>query len=338
MSVIAASADMKYASLESQNASTSEEPRNYGRRYLQKLVQIEFDLPPATTEELGALVDADRDTASRGGPGPAGITSAGLSAILAGVALLGTGLAAAFGAGSFFELLPWVGIGYLFAVVSTSVPYLLSRRTEDWTTDEIRRLNEEEHVKDPLELECRLRESGPGKLSSLVLPAERRETITKRCLRRSFLDDSELKRQATRTVLAYLPPLPRSVKRMMNHLRILLVVAHERGMLGGEPELRAEHLGKWVVLNERWPELARRLKTSPSSLAALEEAADETALQSELERLAPDEQGGELLFRFLDEDPKFGPVLERLVHLKPATWQTDETEPNLAASVAESPA
>ena len=55
--------------------------------------------------------------------------------------------------------------------------------------------------------------------------------------------------------LKFLPEVPRSAKRLANHLRLLLGVASQRNMLGGSPALEATHLGKWAVLLERWPEL-----------------------------------------------------------------------------------
>ena len=70
-------------------------------------------------------------------------------------------------------------------------------------------------------------------------------------LERFLTDDSILHEQAESKILEFLPSMPRNAKRLLNHLRLLLVVASERRMLGGMPPLEAAHLGKWIVLLER---------------------------------------------------------------------------------------
>jgi hypothetical protein len=171
-------------------------------------------------------------------------------------------------------------------------------------------------INDPAELERRVRASSVAK---------KRQGLAEQRLRRSLVDDSELKRQATAKILGYLPPQPRSAKRMLNHLRVLLVVAYEREMLGGSPPLTAEHLGKWVVLTERWPDLARLLKLQPDWLRDLENKsfeADESLANAGIGELASPE-----LERFLGEEPALGGVLERLVHLRPAQSRNQAARP-----------
>ena len=113
---------------------------------------------------------------------------------------------------------------------------------------------------------------------------------------------------------------------MVNHLRVLLVVAHEREMFGGRPPLTAQHLGKWVVLGERWPELARLLKIQPERIRDFEEKSP-----GEMGGLLTETGLGELaspeLVRFLAEEPALGGVLERLVHLRPAESLEAEERP-----------
>ena len=63
--------------------------------------------------------------------------------------------------------------------------------------------------------------------------------------------------------MRHLEPMPRHAKRLLNRLRLLLFVAHERKMFGGKPTLSSRHIGKWAVLGERWPELSQIVCTSP---------------------------------------------------------------------------
>ena len=69
MTVIAASAEIKYAQLE-QGKGEGSKPGAYGRLYLQKLIQIEFALPPASRDQLSAMLLAEnvsRDAVSNEG-------------------------------------------------------------------------------------------------------------------------------------------------------------------------------------------------------------------------------------------------------------------------------
>ena len=92
-------------------------------------------------------------------------------------------------------------------------------------------------------------------------------------------------------LFSYLPDLPRSVKRVANRHYLLTSVAVSREMLGGTPPLTAAHLAKWAVIMERWPDLAAEIIQRPAFAAELERAAvatsnatgaDETALTAEL--------------------------------------------------------
>ena len=169
----------------------------------------------------------------------------------------------------------------------------------------------------------------PVELERRVLVSEQakgRPGLARQRLERNFVDDSELKAEATAPVLAYLPALPRSAKRMLNHLRVLLVIAYEREIFGGEPALTAGHFGKWVVLNERWPELARHLKTHPASLGQLEPKSLD-GLRAALAEAGIVEPGVDELHSFLGKEPHLGEVLVRLVYLTPAKPHPLESQP-----------
>jgi hypothetical protein len=92
-------------------------------------------------------------------------------------------------------------------------------------------------------------------------------------IQRLLSDDSEFMKEAQAEVMDFVEPLPRHAKRLLNRLRLLLFVAHERRMFGGDPDLSPRHIGKWAVLCERWPELAQALSINPKLMADLENAA-----------------------------------------------------------------
>lgn len=345
MSVIAASADIKYAKLERTTQSGKEATGSYGRLYLQKLVQIQFDLPPAAVNELRIMLLADAEAKAAAKEEKAAETTisepdaevapassvvrllegplaqgseALLAAVIATVAT--TVWVTTRGLGSHVPLSDSQSVGLVAGValggartvivLVTGMLRWRARRAEFAIDEEIDRLVTEDHVNDPEELERRVLASKP---------ARRRQGLAIQRLRRSLVDDSALKHEATAKILDYLPPLPRSAKRMANHLRLLLVIAYERRMLGGAPSLTAAHLGKWVVMNERWSDLARVLKAEPSQLTTLERNAAATGLhQNNLDVIGANEHATELLEQFLKEEPKLGAVLERLVYLLPA--------------------
>jgi hypothetical protein len=96
------------------------------------------------------------------------------------------------------------------------------------------------------------------------------EGLVKERLQRYLEDESELQREAEDEVMQHLEPMPRHAKRLLNRLRLLLFVAHERKMFGGTPELTPRHIGKWAVLGERWPELSQEIYMNPNIMKRLE--------------------------------------------------------------------
>lgn len=132
-----------------------------------------------------------------------------------------------------------------------------------------------------------------------VLPEDKiAALIAERRLLR-LMNDSELLREAYDEVFLYLPQLPRNAKRALNRLRLLLFVAYVRGSLGGEPELSARHVGKWVALQERWPELGQALLRRPDGMDRLEDSVDDPErFGKELDNLLPGSDRDETLVAF----------------------------------------
>lgn len=133
---------------------------------------------------------------------------------------------------------------------------------------------------------------------------------------RYFTHESALQAQAE--FVHFLPRIPRSAKRLMNHLRLRLYVAVRRELLGSGSELTPRHLGKWVVLEERWPELARRVSEQPHRLGQLERAQDLTGLESSLATFDSADEASESLLEFVKTEPKLGLLAEQLIFLEPA--------------------
>lgn len=132
----------------------------------------------------------------------------------------------------------------------------------------------------------------------------------------SQFNDSEQVRAALKTTRQFAADQPRSDKRLLNRLRLFVNIAARRGLLQGKGALTAGQIGKWVVLQERWPELAQIIARNPggAQLATLENAANNGKLFAR--EIAPYLRAGldgRALENFLLSGPKLGKVQGRLV-------------------------
>jgi hypothetical protein len=143
------------------------------------------------------------------------------------------------------------------------------------------------------------------------------EGLVRERLQRYLEDESELQREAEDEVMQHLERMPRHAKRLLNRLRLLLFVAHERKMFGGVPQLTPRHIGKWAVLGERWPELSQQICMDPSIMECLEKAETHDATVKERVRLY---EKDETLRRFClaKTGIKLSPVIVRIVEFVPA--------------------
>lgn len=127
--------------------------------------------------------------------------------------------------------------------------------------------------------------------------------------------------EAYQEVIAHLPALPRNAKRMLNRLRLLLYIAHEKKMFGGTPTLTPRHVGKWVVMRERWPELAFHFLSEPEDLVELESLAAfpfPDMFYERVKTLAADHADDSDLVVFSRKETRLGEVLPRMVHFESA--------------------
>jgi hypothetical protein len=152
------------------------------------------------------------------------------------------------------------------------------------------------------------------------------EGLLKERLQRYLEDESEIQREAEDEVMRHLEPLPRHAKRLLNRLRLLLYVAHERKMFGGVPLLSPRHIGKWAVLCERWPELAQAICSDPGIMGQLENPKKHRVVV--LER-SPIYAGDKALQEFClsGEGMRLGPIMLRLAEFAPARAVPNVAEP-----------
>lgn len=201
--------------------------------------------------------------------------------------------------------------GLLFGALAIELITRRLKRTIKSVGDTVQR-SAEEQPGSAEEIRTRLRVSGVG---------TGREDLVRQFVDRYVTDESVLLEQAESELLRFLPPLPRSIKRMLNHLRVLLVVADGRGMFGGDPPVERAHLWKWAVLEQRWPELARRIARDPHELDRLEHSIDLQALQSLLVANGSTRTPSQDLLDFLQAPPQLGAIVRRLVRYERAEPQ-----------------
>jgi hypothetical protein len=268
MLAVAACAEIKYKDLAKRYSPTGDLKTDtlglgYGRAYLQKIIQIQFDLPSQTTSKMLALMQGlvkPSEESTR----------------------------------QILESHGFVDVPNLAdtrAAIDKEIEALVNSGAKDFTLLE--------HV---------VRE----KFGTSLNPALVEDLVRERVLRR-LSDDSELMREAQAEVMNYIEPFPRHAKRILNRLRLLVFIAHERRMFGGEPLLSARHIGKWAVLCERWPDLARLLSAQPELMTLLEEAARyDTAISSTVGAYGKDATLRE--FCLSRSTVRLGPVMSRIVH------------------------
>jgi ABC-type multidrug transport system fused ATPase/permease subunit len=332
MSVIAASAEIQYHELEEKRSGEQVARGDYGRRYLQKLVQLQFDLPEARLDELRDML---REGASRrpgrAEPGlvrlavpqlvsPVERTSrlirqraaeaARRSGTILGVA---TAILAALDAVSLAPPAIYTAWGLVLLV---TVPILVTR----WVRSR-RRHRTEHRIDEQIRHSAAQGTTSAEDLRASVLSSEESKSFTEKLVEervdRYVTEDAWLGEQVESELLRFLPPVPRSIKRVFNRLRALLVVADGRSMFGGAPRLRRAHLWKWTVLQERWPELARDLARRPTVMELLEGAQTLPQLEIALAELRLDALPSQDLVDFLAAEPRLGPILQRLVRFEP---------------------
>jgi hypothetical protein len=353
MSTVATSAEIKYAALEGvsgkdggADSGASALPKgNYGRLYLQKMVQIQFNLPPPSHESLRGMLTKMPDAL----PGPSGERSRrhrwyGVAAYLLSILIaiaLSEAVLLIFNVtppfpGVILAVTEWLqthflsvgAVSVLASVGGTLASYLGwrgARQRTERIDEEIKTRTEKAELStvsgDHVEaVRAGVMESEAAKQGGSGLASQR--------LERFLTDESMLRENAESKILEFLPTMPLNAKRLINHLRLLLVVASERRMLGGIPPMEAAHLGKWVVLLERWPEIGWAVHADPAALVHLEEAVEISdrgaALEGIVRTVAPQVVVSPDLTAFLKDEPRLAPVVERLIYCLPAAVTTIE--------------
>jgi hypothetical protein len=164
-------------------------------------------------------------------------------------------------------------------------------------------------------------------------PARSTRNLSKHAAEDLRLVEYKTKRDEAENELGpYLPANPRGAKRLINHERLYVQIAEDRGIFGGEPELTYRHLAKWVLIIEHWPRLGAALTRDPNKIETLESSTDIETLQQKLDLIAPNSRATDEMLTVLSKAIPLSPILARLVRFEPSVASTPST--NLDKSTA----
>jgi hypothetical protein len=341
MATVATSAETKYAEHlrtgGTQNPATASLPGFYGRLYLQKIVQIQFNLPPSPAKRMpGLLMENDRRSESRHlgkqTESPARPRDVGtlrvFGSVLGVISLLALVVESRVDisqqislVGRFIIVLSTVGATVVLITTLGHIGQAVLRDYRKFRTRQAQRQIDQD-IRKVVAAGATTVDAVLKRLGRQSLEMGRYGLARQRAQR--MLTDSSVRRtQAETEIKDHLPTLPRSAKRLFNHLRVLLVIAEQKHMFGGQPELQAIHIGKWAVLLEQWPELGSALTADPVRLTELETATTIEELSKRLGPSVPASAPSQNLLDFLRSPTKLAPVVERLVYFEPAASHKD---------------
>jgi hypothetical protein len=324
MDTIARSAAIKYRALEhpTQSDANVAAYEEYGRSYMEKVVQLQFDLPQPMEEELKELrgllsSDSGQSATQRPGfdatfqrclkiSGYVLIVAAGVAATIAAYYSL-THLSAH---ARLLGINPWVIlaiIGAGLAVLAGISPILGIRRR-------YRRRRIRKNIDDLLARKC----SGVTDTEAEALLQSEKEIARRRYFNAVF--DSPKMVEARGDMLKrldqFLPKGPRAIKKFAYRMRLVIAIGVAREeYVYDDPEPFVDRFGKWLVLLDKWPsvsQIGKDAQDGKDSMRNLEEAAKNStseSLQKELRKLKLTANGDvEGLRKLLAMDPPFGNI------------------------------
>jgi hypothetical protein len=184
------------------------------------------------------------------------------------------------------------GVVFALAVGLRIVPGHGARRRGTEIRDEIRRASDAGASADEIE-------------SRLIHRFGNAEAMRRR-IDRFLSEESEVAIAAQHAILPLLPRNPRAAKRLVSQLRLTLLIASGRGLMDPGSQVTGEHLARWIVLADRWPEFADRMVNH------LTRDTGGTAAD-----LVDDLPTGTEIQAFLHNGPPLDTVMQHIVHLAP---------------------
>jgi len=272
MHVIAMSAAIKYRGLELPAIDQSDSARaayeQYGREYLQKLVHVQFDLPPAGPAQLKKLLGTEQLDVKKQRRSFWLLIRTSLDSTAA-AAIAGIGAAAAV-------LLP-EDIVVVAPLVGVGIATLLGARLlEAYEKARAKRARSsvDESIRQTLEQGATFEQT----VKKVTADKQGRDegSVRKRTIH-ALLEElarDKVMQGSDELVYQYIPDRPRAAKRLLNQVRLTIIIALHRELIDDrnldQKKDNAKRVAKWVILQERWPEVALAGSSDMEVVAQLE--------------------------------------------------------------------
>jgi hypothetical protein len=342
MSKVAASAAVRDAPLESPRHGDGPAPA-YGAEYLKKLVQNHFVLPKLSPNQITRMLE-DRTPHVEDGL-KRQLEASGARLLRAGVVALALALIADYlhdlldpsaPAVSLLGSIRWWPLllaSYLVVAATEAVVVLARLRSlrrfhlQCRIDDHVSQLATHDLAMEELVAQTlpKVESDGPWQrrvdrlwARGAVGRSRHLRGLVEQRVTRYLTDRSPHRCEAEGELKRHMPMVPRDAKRMLNHLRLLLVIAESRQLFGGRPELSGRHLGKWAALQERWPYVGLALSDDPQRIDELETASSLEELEKALAVCGLQGGATQPLLTFFQSPTKLAPVIERLAKFQEA--------------------
>ena len=339
MDGIARSAAIRYRALELPTPSDADTAayEEYGRSYMEKLVQLQFNLPQPPAEqlkELRRLLSSDSgDSAMQ----PSGFGEAFRSLLKAGfrrsLKIGGYALIVAAGAAvaavAYYSLTHLLTHARLFGinvrVILVVIGAGLAALAGISPIADIRRRERRRRARNEIDHELRTRQrSGKTIFQAVEALSESGRKIVresgKEIVRRRYFsvvfgskETAKAREQMLHLLAQFLPTEPRAIKKFAYRMRLVTAIGIAREVFkfekGEALQILVDRFGKWLVLLDKWPNVSL---LGQDAMAKLEKAAENSTsgpLQEELYMHGlPDTADVEGLRELLIMYPPFGDV------------------------------
>lgn len=313
MRAVAAAVEIKYKAIAERDAKRLNKKRiktSYGQRYLQKIVQLEFELPSLSPEQVRGLLKAveskaEEEEADKKQTGPKGELARleRLDRLLRGLRAVAIGVLGFLIFAWIVQIVPIDGttplqVGAL--VLAILAPSLSQRRLSS-------RVREQR---------TRAQTVTAGELRSKEVSEDIAPEILAEQEALYLTNDSDVVLDAFQVVLEHVAVLPRNAKRLLNRLRLQILLAKRRNLLSEETgNTDARQIAKWVALEESWPSVAFAARKQPHLIGELEDA-DAATWERTLKAIDVDLAEAPGLSDFFASEPRFGERALKIVQLR----------------------
>jgi hypothetical protein len=318
MDAIARSAAIKYRALELPTLGDADmaDYEEYGRSYLEKLVQLQFDVPQPPGEQLKELRKLLSSDSGGSAMQPSGFGAAFRRSLKSGfrksLKIAGYALIVAAGvavtAVAYYSLthlltharLLGINVRVILAIIGAGLAALTGMSPiVDILRRERRRRTRNDIDRDLLAGQC------PGKT----------EIVRRRYFNVVFgsRETAKAREEMLQLLDHFLPKEPRAIKKFAYRMRLVTAIGIAREVFdfekGKVPKLFVNRFGKWLVLLDKWPDISLIDQDVMAKLEIAAKHGTSGPLQEELHmRGLSDTADIESLRELLAMDPPFGDV------------------------------